>query len=59
MKKLIFYISMLFCFITNAQTKYFYYYNGNKIPLKLDTNSLNIISDDIKSIPTNRLYPPL
>lgn len=50
---------MLFCFITNAQTKYFYYYNGNKIPLKLDTNSLNIISDDIKSIPTNRLYPPL
>jgi len=59
MKKLIFYISVLFCFITNAQTKYFYYYNGNKIPLKLDTNSLNIISDDIKSIPTNRLYTPI
>ena len=59
MKKLIFYISVLFCFITNAQTKYFYYYNGNKIPLKLDTNSLNIIIDDIKSIPTNRLYTPI
>ncbi|WP_448824701.1 S8 family serine peptidase [Capnocytophaga ochracea] len=59
MKKLIFYISVLFCFITNAQTKYFYYYNGNKIPLKLDTNSLNIISDDIKSIPTSRIYTPI
>ncbi|WP_289012853.1 S8 family serine peptidase [uncultured Capnocytophaga sp.] len=59
MKKLFFYTLALFCFITNAQTKYFYYYNGNKIPLKLDTNNLNIISDDIKSIPTSRIYTPI
>ena len=59
MKKIFFYTLALFCFITNAQTKYFYYYNGNKILLKLDTNNLNIISDDIKSIPTSRIYTPI
>lgn len=37
---------MAFCFTTNAQDSYFYYYKGQKISLTLDRNYLNIITQE-------------
>lgn len=47
MKKISIFIFTVFtCIILNAQSNYYYYYKGNKIPLQVDKKYLNITTED-------------
>lgn len=47
MKKNIFIgLTCLLSVIAKSQTKYFYYFKGGKIPLEVDTRSINIIMNN-------------